>query len=160
MMSFFDHQGIPEQLAQPDHGNEQNNSLPDRTNDGSDASSEGSVDDAFETDIDTLRDYSFISVRPGGGSFEMHRWCSLQRMCGRKRRSNMRCGKRTASKGWMCSSPTLLMSYGRNVVLCSHTRHLYSSRRRRSRMHYYLWPPFCTKQGGLHLNKAYLLKRK
>ena len=77
MMSFFDHQGIPEQLVQPDHGNEQNSSQPDKTDDGSDRSSEGSVDDAFETDIVTLRDYSFISVRPGGATFEMHQLVQL-----------------------------------------------------------------------------------
>ena len=44
---------------------------------GSDASSDSSADEGFEEDIITLREYHFISVAPGGRTFEMHRLVQL-----------------------------------------------------------------------------------
>ncbi|KAJ5651966.1 hypothetical protein N7507_009392 [Penicillium longicatenatum] len=77
LMSFFDRQGIPENLVRPNPSNKAG--LPAEL--GSDSSdSESSTSDiclAFEKDVDTLRDFSFISVSEGGTSFIMHRLVQL-----------------------------------------------------------------------------------
>ena len=66
LMSFFDRQGIPEVLIRDkeDKGN----------NDNGDNNSllESTVDNNFEDDVSTLRDYSFISVTADPTIFEMH----------------------------------------------------------------------------------------
>ncbi|EMC90827.1 hypothetical protein BAUCODRAFT_80702 [Baudoinia panamericana UAMH 10762] len=62
LMSFYDHQGIPAMLLRHPE---------------SDSASNSSVDDAFEDDVDVLRDFSFISVAPSGSAFEMHRLVQL-----------------------------------------------------------------------------------
>ncbi|KAK3614601.1 hypothetical protein LTR56_026644 [Elasticomyces elasticus] len=78
VMSFYDHQGIPESLLQVEgaiertcrHGSTQ---TPSDAGDEADESSDTAADEAFEDDLATLRDYLFISVAPGGSTFEMHR---------------------------------------------------------------------------------------
>ncbi|CAG8077564.1 unnamed protein product [Penicillium olsonii] len=66
LMSFFDRQGIPEYLLRMqdmDSGREDTDDLPEH-------------DDEFESDIATLRDYSFIAT-DGNGTFTMHRLVQL-----------------------------------------------------------------------------------
>lgn len=69
-MSFFDYQGILESLLRVKdavgrtYRRKVTHSLIDEDDD-SDGSSEASADEAFEDDIDTLRDYMFISIAPG-----------------------------------------------------------------------------------------------
>ena len=71
LMSFFDHQGIPEFLlrvkdvARPPHKHKDSLNLSDED------------DEAFEDDIVALRDYLFISVAQGESTFEMHRLVQL-----------------------------------------------------------------------------------
>ncbi len=91
LMSFFDRQGIPEALIRNrgDEGADENSdtrspSKPspeeeDEDSDGSSSlgSSTGEEDQAFEDDILTLRNYSFISINNDGFSFEMHRLVQL-----------------------------------------------------------------------------------
>ncbi|KAJ5749249.1 uncharacterized protein N7511_010945 [Penicillium nucicola] len=69
LMSFFDRQGITEELVQ-DVRFKENDS------DG-DSTSDSDFDDGFDEDIETLRDYSFISISPNGKSFQMHRLVQL-----------------------------------------------------------------------------------
>ena len=71
LMSFYDHQGIPERLLRMQ---DIERAIDD---DEQDASSSTSGDEAFEEDVNTLRDYLFISVTPEGSSFEMHRLVQL-----------------------------------------------------------------------------------
>ena len=71
LMSFFDHQGIPERVLRVQDVEKVED------DDEQDASSTTLNDEAFEEDIDTLRDYLFISVKPEGPSFEMHRLVQL-----------------------------------------------------------------------------------
>ncbi|KAJ5806306.1 uncharacterized protein N7503_003908 [Penicillium pulvis] len=71
LMSFFDRQGIPEDLlhdvkAQRDAGGSDD-----------DSSTDEDSDDGFEDDIMTLRDYSFISMSQDAKVFEMHRLVQL-----------------------------------------------------------------------------------
>jgi hypothetical protein len=78
LMSFFDRQGIPEELLRAQH--EKNHVLrPELSNDSSD--DEGlfgsEVLDNFEDDITTLRDFSFISVSKDSVFFTMHRLVQL-----------------------------------------------------------------------------------
>lgn len=83
-MSFFDRQGIPEALVrkQAESGNghgsqeerdEYNSSREEEEEeeDNEDNTSEYSDDDGFEDDVQTLRDYSFLSVSTDR-TFEMH----------------------------------------------------------------------------------------
>lgn len=93
LMSFFDRQGIPETLLKTqnyaelvvlgvDAGNYESvedgeDTLSykegDRKNDSNENSlSDSSIDDEFEIDILTLRNYSFITVSVDGTTFEMH----------------------------------------------------------------------------------------
>jgi hypothetical protein len=71
LMSFFDRQGIPESLLhrRPEEDSQQGQSEDDIDQDNL---SQSSTSDEFEGDILKLKNYSFISVNPGGQAFEMH----------------------------------------------------------------------------------------
>ena len=80
LMSFFDRQGIPEALVRKQaeigngHGSqEQRDEHNSRggEEDNKDNTSEHSEDDGFEDDVQTLKNYSFLSVGTDG-TFEMH----------------------------------------------------------------------------------------
>ncbi|KAL9605598.1 MAG: hypothetical protein Q9179_001215 [Wetmoreana sp. 5 TL-2023] len=80
LMSFFDRQGIPEVLVRKraeignGHRSQEDRDEHDgreEEEDNEDNLSEGSEDDGFEDDVQTLRDYSFLSVGTDG-TFEMH----------------------------------------------------------------------------------------
>ena len=81
LMSFFDRQGIPEALVRKraesgnGHGSQEEcdeyNSSREEEEDNEDNTSECSDDDGFEDDVQTLRDYSFLSVGTDR-TFEMH----------------------------------------------------------------------------------------
>lgn len=83
LMSFFDRQGIPEDLLRNQgevenrSGNLGKDGGVDEGNGNEDNVSESSVDDKFEDDILTLRNYSFISVNSDATTFEMHRLVQL-----------------------------------------------------------------------------------
>ena len=87
LMSFFDQQGIPEFLlrneVQAEGGQierrerDVNTQSPDRPTDDDDSPSEYSTDDRFETDIATLRNYSFLSLTKDPQVFQMHRLVQL-----------------------------------------------------------------------------------
>ena len=77
-MSFFDRQGIPEALLR-DQGGTRNrceslgaDGENNEESDGEDSALDASVDDGFEDDILTLRNYSFISLTTDAIMFEMH----------------------------------------------------------------------------------------
>ena len=81
-MSFFDRQGIPEALvrkrseSENGHGSQEerdklNEEEEEEEEEDKDDASEYSKDDRFEDDLQTLRDYSFVSVGTDG-TFEMH----------------------------------------------------------------------------------------
>ncbi|KOS40823.1 hypothetical protein ACN38_g8323 [Penicillium nordicum] len=78
LMSFFDRQGIPEDLVrhQPEanYGSRSASELPSDSSDGEISDSDTSPD--FEDDITTLRDYSFITIS-GKSTFMMHRLVQL-----------------------------------------------------------------------------------
>jgi hypothetical protein len=77
LMSFFDRQGIPENLVRP-YPQDKAVSRAEVSSESSDA--EPSTSDIcfdFEQDVDTLRDFSFISISEGGTSFMMHRLVQL-----------------------------------------------------------------------------------
>ena len=88
LMSFFDHQSIPESVLRVDnvqmHAGERrtNKFFPheddedDDEDDNSDRSFD-SADESFEDDIVILRDFHLISVAPLGATFEMHRLVQL-----------------------------------------------------------------------------------
>ena len=63
LMSFFDRQGIPEALI--------------RYQSSEDSVLEASVNDRFENDVVTLRNYSLISLTTDATTFEMHRLVQL-----------------------------------------------------------------------------------
>ena len=84
LMSFFDRQGIPETLvrtraaSEHDHGNPEGNDkhtggkgIKGREEKEKDGVFRCSKDDGFEADVQTLRNYSFLSVRTQR-TFEMH----------------------------------------------------------------------------------------
>ena len=80
LMSFFDRQGIPEVLVQnraETRNGHRSQEKPDEYDDTEeeedreDNASEYSEDDGFEDDVQTLRDYSFLSVGKDR-TFEMH----------------------------------------------------------------------------------------
>ncbi|KAF2489044.1 TPR-like protein [Lophium mytilinum] len=101
LMSFFDRQGIPETLIHrrsetgDSHGPlsaTKTNGKPSNSNnieseasvdyrlqdsDNDDGQSEASVDDGFEDDILTLRNYSFITLTTDATTFDMHRLVQL-----------------------------------------------------------------------------------
>ncbi|PVH90410.1 hypothetical protein DM02DRAFT_722561 [Periconia macrospinosa] len=88
LMSFFDRQGIPEELlrarvrALPEEEpaqQEQHERDSERQawEDEDSASQSSAGDDGFGDDVQTLRDYSFISANADGASFEMHRLVQL-----------------------------------------------------------------------------------
>ena len=80
LMSFFDRQGIPEDLLRSQ--DEQRNSRQDQeersngnaidSDDDDNGTSQSSVSNGFEEDVLALRDYSFISINTDGTTFEMH----------------------------------------------------------------------------------------
>lgn len=79
LMSFFDRQGIPEDLLRPRterpeaQTNQTEKVKDDGHSDSEDDTSQSSVgDDDFEDDILALRNFCFASVDTSGTSFEMH----------------------------------------------------------------------------------------
>lgn len=82
-MSFFDRQGIPEELLRAKPGEEPAQQAQSERNSKREAWEEDSAsqssagEDGFEDDIQTLRDYSFVSANADGASFEMHRLVQL-----------------------------------------------------------------------------------
>jgi tetratricopeptide (TPR) repeat protein len=84
LMSFFDRQGIPEDLlrVQGIRGKYKNLSSPEESvgssnEEDADSSSECDLNDDFESDIATLRDYSFIATSETSMVFTMHRLVQL-----------------------------------------------------------------------------------
>jgi predicted component of type VI protein secretion system/UDP-2,3-diacylglucosamine pyrophosphatase LpxH len=79
LMSFFDRQGIPEELFRAQPGEEPAQQEQDERGserqawEDEDSTSQSSAgDDGFEGDVQTLRDYSFISANTDRASFKMH----------------------------------------------------------------------------------------
>ncbi|KAF2184939.1 hypothetical protein K469DRAFT_779558, partial [Zopfia rhizophila CBS 207.26] len=78
LMSFSDRQGIPEALVRNQrgmgdgHGSLGTNVANSEESDNDDSKSEVSVNDGFEDDVITLRNYSFISLSTDKTTFEMH----------------------------------------------------------------------------------------
>ncbi|KAF2204094.1 putative kinesin, partial [Delitschia confertaspora ATCC 74209] len=83
LMSFFDRQGIPEALIRTRSttearlGDEEFINEDGEHSDSNDSESEGGVDNGFEDDILTLRNYSFISMTNDTTLFNMHRLVQL-----------------------------------------------------------------------------------
>ncbi|KAJ5157885.1 uncharacterized protein N7482_008985 [Penicillium canariense] len=75
LMSFFDRQGIAENLLQDSPQKFDRFKHINDENEGSGTESEANND--FEDDIKTLTDYSFISISQHGTLFEMHRLVQL-----------------------------------------------------------------------------------
>ncbi|KAJ5971839.1 uncharacterized protein N7479_001757 [Penicillium vulpinum] len=77
LMSFFDQQGIPENLIRhrPKANYTPSSELPSDSSDGETSDSDSGPD--FEDNIATLRDYSFISVIENSTLFTMHRLVQL-----------------------------------------------------------------------------------
>ncbi|CAI7637422.1 unnamed protein product [Penicillium pancosmium] len=76
LMSFFDRQGIPENLIRyPLKANKKLHSEP--LDDSSDEESSSDIGPDFEDDVTTLRHYSFISVSEDSRLFMMHRLVQL-----------------------------------------------------------------------------------
>jgi hypothetical protein len=82
-MSFFDRQGIPEDLLRSrgervNHDSNERLKAEARDNDEVDNTSQSSTsddesrDDTLEDDVVALRDFCFISCEKSGTSFEMH----------------------------------------------------------------------------------------
>ncbi|KAJ6000894.1 hypothetical protein N7481_001303 [Penicillium waksmanii] len=76
-MSFFDRQGIPENLIRlrPEANCNSGPELFDGSSDGESSESDG--DPGFEDDVTTLRNYSFISISENSTLFTMHRLVQL-----------------------------------------------------------------------------------
>jgi tetratricopeptide (TPR) repeat protein len=78
LMSFFDRQGIPEALVRNQsgpgnrHGCVEAVHADGENGDSDDSESEASVDDGFEEDILTLRNYSLIALTTDATEFDMH----------------------------------------------------------------------------------------
>ncbi|KAJ5335691.1 Tetratricopeptide-like helical [Penicillium brevicompactum] len=72
LMSFFDRQGIPENLVQhqPKTNYISSSELPSNSSNGETSKSDSGPD--FEDDVATLRDYSFIFVIANSSLFTMH----------------------------------------------------------------------------------------
>ncbi|GIJ98192.1 hypothetical protein Aspvir_000307 [Aspergillus viridinutans] len=85
LMSFFDRQGIHQCLLQDfsnvkrSNTNKENYSdaVDSCTMDNTDSLVQSNVDDRFEDDIRTLRNFSFITVNADAASFRMHRLVQL-----------------------------------------------------------------------------------
>ncbi|KAF2196192.1 putative kinesin [Delitschia confertaspora ATCC 74209] len=83
LMSFFDRQGIPQALirtrsgTENEHGGVEAINTDDEHSDSDDNESKASVDDGFEEDILTLRNYSFIVLTTDTTTFDMHRLVQL-----------------------------------------------------------------------------------
>ncbi|CAI7620030.1 unnamed protein product [Penicillium manginii] len=77
LMSFFDRQGIPENLIRlrPEANCTSGAELFDGSSDGVTSESDG--DPEFEDDVTTLRNYSFVSVSENHTFFTMHRMVQL-----------------------------------------------------------------------------------
>lgn len=77
LMSFFDRQGIPEELIRDLGSTGETHRTPgkdgaDEASDEDDSTSEASTSDVFEDAVSTLRDYCIISTAADIGTFEMH----------------------------------------------------------------------------------------
>jgi tetratricopeptide (TPR) repeat protein len=78
LMSFFDWQGIPEALLRNQnrtksrHRGIEDSNVNKTDSDSDDSNSEASVDDGFEEDILTLRNYSLIGITTNSTIFDMH----------------------------------------------------------------------------------------
>jgi hypothetical protein len=85
LMSFFDRQGIPEALLRdrngtenrPRHRDVEDGSAKNTDSDSDDSSSEACVDNGFEEDVLTLRNYFFIGITTDATTFNMHRLVQL-----------------------------------------------------------------------------------
>ena len=83
LMSFFDRQGIPEFLirTRTATGNDlvslERDNWNNEKDDDEDSTSGPSEGDGFEHDLIVLRNFSFISVKADGSTFEMHRLVQL-----------------------------------------------------------------------------------
>ena len=106
LMSFFNHQGIPEfllkargrqqryaassNLDSDEYTDTSDNGVNGSNQETSDGSSTDSGDQAFEGDLERLRDYCFVTVSPDGSTFEMHRLVQLATQVWLKRRGEFR----------------------------------------------------------------------
>ncbi|KAF4609817.1 hypothetical protein G7Y89_g15806 [Cudoniella acicularis] len=83
LMSFFDRQGIPEDLLRSGgetgnrYGDVESPNSNNEWHDNEDSGSKPSVTDEFENDILMLRNYSFIFINIDKTTFEMHRLVQL-----------------------------------------------------------------------------------
>jgi tetratricopeptide (TPR) repeat protein len=83
LMSFFDRQGIPETLIRNQggtgnrHKGEEAINTDGENSDSDNSMLEASVNDGFEEDVLTLRDYSFITLTTDATTFDMHRLVQL-----------------------------------------------------------------------------------
>ncbi|KAF1348286.1 TPR-like protein [Lizonia empirigonia] len=89
LMSFFDRQGIPEELVRSQEWSEsedessdvinadEKDSDSDSDSDSDNSESEASIDDSFEEDIAMLRDYSLIALTTDRTTFDIHRLVQL-----------------------------------------------------------------------------------
>ncbi|CAI7641648.1 unnamed protein product [Penicillium pancosmium] len=81
LMSFFDRQGVSENLLRVNEEIQDNNSMSEKisfeNNEDTDRTSESIIDNNFEDDITTLRDFSFISINRDSTVFTMHRLVQL-----------------------------------------------------------------------------------
>ncbi|KAK5805750.1 hypothetical protein VI817_000008 [Penicillium citrinum] len=77
LMSFFDRQGIPDNLIQDQREAKKMSDYQPWDDASDDKSSESHFGPDFEDDVTTLRDYSFIAVDKDGDLFTMHRLVQL-----------------------------------------------------------------------------------
>ena len=78
LMSFFDRQGILEDLLNDSKREDASSHNAEEESDTDiNTESEDGTADAFEEDLTVLRAYSLISTEVQGGSFEMHRLVQL-----------------------------------------------------------------------------------
>jgi hypothetical protein len=78
LMSFFDRQGIPEDLLRVSKGEDPSRHNVEDDNESSHSMDlEDSVSDSFDQDLSILHAYSMISTEVQGGSFEIHRLVQL-----------------------------------------------------------------------------------
>lgn len=78
LMSFFDHQGIPEALLKPVKDEDAPRVTSVYESDDSESSgSDGESGDGFEDDIATLSDFCLVRMNEVGDVFEMHRLVQL-----------------------------------------------------------------------------------
>ncbi|KAJ5693379.1 hypothetical protein N7462_002802 [Penicillium macrosclerotiorum] len=77
LMSFFDRQGIQDELLQTPPRNNASLSRDSRKQDDNDSDDESEWNEVFEDDLVMLKDYSLISICPDKRTFEMHRLVQL-----------------------------------------------------------------------------------